>query len=548
MKSKKKHLFITLFLILSLVLAACSGGQPATTEQPKQEGNQSTETNQGGEASGSEGGTLVFGRGGDSTSLDPGATTEGEAFKVTENIFDNLINFDVDSMELTPALATKWDVSDDGLLYTFDLRQGVRFHDGTDFNAEAVVYNFERWIKGNQSTSGADASFPYFDSQFGDIIEQVVAVNDYQVEFHLKRPLAPFFKNIAMSPFAILSPAAIEKYGDKINENPVGTGPFKFVEWRRNDRVVLEKNTDYWRDGYPKLDRVIFRSIPENSARMNALKTGEVDLIDGVDFSDVPLIESDANLQLFSRPSLNVAYVGLTVTRGPMADKRVRQALNHAVDKEAIIKAFFEGSAIPAINPMPPVVAGYHDGIADYAFDLDRAKELLAGAGYPDGFEMELWAMPVPRPYMPNGEKVAEALAANFEKIGVKAKLVTFEWGTYLDKASRGEADAFMLGWTGDNGDADNFLYVLLDEDNIGTNNYSYFKNDEMHDLLIAAQSEVDEAKRIELYKQAQVIIKDEAPWIPLVHSQPVLAGRADIVNFTPHPKGSDYLYPVAFE
>ena len=451
-------------------------------------------------------------------------------------------------MELEPALATKWTVSDDGLTYTFDLRQGVKFHDGTDFNADAVVYNFERWIKGNQSASGADASFPYFDSQFGDIIEQVIAVDEYQVEFHLKRPLAVFLKNIAMSPFAILSPTAIETYGDKINENPVGTGPFRFVEWRRNDRVVLEKNPDYWREGYPKLDRIIFRSIPENSARLNALKTGEVDLIDGIDFSDVPLIESDPNLQLFSRPSLNVAYVGLTVTRGPMGDKRVRQALNYAVDKEAIIKAFFEGYAIPAINPMPPSVAGYHDGIADYPFDLEKAKALLTEAGYPNGFEMELWAMPVPRPYMPNGEKVAEAIAANFEKIGVKAKLVTFEWGTYLDKASRGEADAFMLGWTGDNGDADNFLYVLLDEDNIGTNNYSYFKNDEMHDILIAAQSEVDEAKRIELYKQAQEIIKEEAPWIPLVHSQPVLAGRADIVNFTPHPKGSDYLYPVAFE
>lgn len=548
MKSRKSLVF-TLFLVLTLLLVACSSSTPSSTE-----GEKSSTTTDGGQqeqsssSGGSEGGTLVFGRGGDSTSLDPGSTTEGEAFKVTENVFDNLTHFGVDNMDLEAGLATDWQVSDDGLTYTFELREGVKFHDDTDFNAEAVVYNFDRWKKGNESASGADASFPYYDSQFGNIIEEVVAVEEFKVEFHLKRPLAVFLKNLAMSPFAIVSPTAIEQHGDKINENPVGTGPFKFVEWRRNDRIVIEKNPDYWKEGYPKLDRVIFRSIPENSARMNALKTGEVDIIDGVNFSDVPQIEADATLQLFSRPSLNIAYVGLTVTRGPMGDKKVRQALNHAVDKEAIINAFYEGYAVPAINPMPPVVAGYNDAIPDYPFDLDRAKELLAEAGYPDGFEMELWAMPVPRPYMPNGEKVAEAIAANFEKIGVKAKLVTFEWGAYLDKASRGEADAFMLGWTGDNGDADNFLYVLLDEDNIGTNNYAYYENSQLHDILIEAQSEIDEARRVELYKQAQEIIKDDAPWIPLVHSRPVLAGKADIVNFTPHPKGSDLLFGVEFK
>jgi Bacterial extracellular solute-binding proteins, family 5 Middle. len=533
---KKRFRSFFVFIVFSLFLAACSGDSDKTGKDGGSGGK------------GKEKSELVFGRGGDSTSLDPGATTEGEAFKVTENIFEKLINFGEQNTELVEGLATKWEVSDDGLVYVFQLRQGVKFHDGTDFNAEAVVINFKRWMDGNAGKTGDEIPFPYFASQFGDNIEKVEATGEYEVTFTLKNPQSTFLKNLAMSPFAITSPAALEKYGDKINENPVGTGPYKFVEWRRNDRIVLEKFQDYWNPEYPKIDRLIFRSIPDNSARVNALLTGEVDLIDGINYSDVKTIEGQKDLQIFTRPSMNVAYVGLTVNRKPLDNKLVRQALNHAVDKNAIIEAFYEGYAIPAVNPMPPVIAGYNDAISDYEYDLEKAKQLLAEAGYPDGFEIELWAMPVPRPYMPDGQKVAEAIQASWAKIGVKAKIVSFEWATYLEKTAAGEADAFMLGWTGDNGDADNFLYVLLDKDNIGTNNYTYYSNDELHDILIQAQREVDGDKRNALYRQAQEIIKEDAPWIPLVHSQPLLAGRSDIKNFKPHPTGSDRLHMVEYE
>jgi len=520
-----------------MILAACSGTKTTDNDTKGDDRKGNVEKKE-----------LVFGRGGDSTSLDPATTTEGEAFKVTVNIFETLINFGEQDTELQPGLATEWENSDDGLVYTFKLREGVKFHDGTDFNAEAVVYNFNRWKEGNKDVTGDDTPYPYYASQFGDNIVKVEATGEYEVTFTLQRPQAPFLKNLAMPPFAIASPAALQKYGDKFNENPVGTGPFKFVEWRRNDRIVIEKFADYWDPKYPILDRVTFVSIPDNSARLNALLAGDVDLIDGINYSDVPTIEADSDLKIFSRPSMNVGYVGLTVTRGPMQDKRVRQALNHAVNKEEIIQAFYEGYAIPAKNPMPPVISGYNDNIVDYEFDLEKAKQLLTEAGYPDGFEMELWAMPVPRPYMPDGQKVAEAIKANFEKIGVKAKIVSMEWGTYLERTAAGDADAFMLGWTGDNGDPDNFLYVLLDKDNIGTNNYTYYSNDELHEILIEAQSTPDEDKRAELYKRAQEIIKEDAPWIPLVHSQPLLAGRKDIVNFLPHPTGSDLLHKVDFQ
>lgn len=541
MRKGKSWLFaVMLLLVLSTVLAACSGGD----KEDEEKGNEGSS----GESSGSEsGGTLVFGRGGDSTSLDPSRTTEGETFKVTINLYETLLTFEDEGTAVEPGLAKSWEPSEDGLTYTFELQEGVKFHDGTDFNAEAVVKNFERWAAGDAE------QFPYYHTMFGgadgNIIESVTAEDDLTVVFKLTRPQAPFLKNLAMDMFAIASPTAIEEHGDDdFERKPVGTGPFKFVEWKPNDSITVERFEDYWQADLPKLDKIIFRSIPDNATRLNALTAGEIDLADGINPSDGATIESDSELQLFERPSMNVGYLGLTVTREPFDNKLVRQAMNHAIDKQSIIDAFFEGRADIAVNPIPSSISGYNDEIEGYDYDPEKAKALLEEAGYGDGFEMELWAMPVPRPYMPDGEKVAEVIQKNLADIGVTAKIVSHEWATYLDLASKGDADAFMLGWTGDNGDADNFIYALLDEDNIGSNNYTYFKNDAMHDLLIEAQTEVDEDKRIELYKQAQEIIHDEAPWVPLAHSTPLLAGSKDLKGFLPHPTGSDLLSGVYFE
>ncbi len=544
MRKGKLGLFaVMMLLVLSTVLAACSGGNDGGGEKDTGKDNGSSS----GDASSDHGGTLVFGRGGDSTSLDPSRTTEGETFKVTINLYETLLTFEDEGTAVEPGLAKTWEASEDGLTYTFELQEGVKFHDGTDFNAEAVVKNFERWANGDAE------QFPYYNTMFGDgdgsIIESVTAEGDSTVVFTLTRPQAPFLKNLAMDMFAIASPTAIEEYGDDdFERKPVGTGPFKFVEWKPNDSITVERFEDYWQADLPKLDKIIFRSIPDNATRLNALKTGEIDLADGINPSDGASVESDPELQLFERPSMNVGYLGLTVTREPFDNKLVRQAMNHAIDKQSIIDAFFEGRADIAVNPIPSSISGYNDEIEGYEYDPEKAKALLEEAGYADGFEMELWAMPVPRPYMPDGQKVAEVMQKNLADIGVTAKIVSHEWATYLDLAEKGEADAFMLGWTGDNGDPDNFIYALLDEDNIGSNNYTYFKNDEMHELLIAAQSEIDEEKRIELYKKAQEIIHDEAPWVPLAHSTPLLAGTKDLTGFLPHPTGSDLLSGVSFE
>ena len=529
----KKRIFAILSVLMALSIALMGCGTEKTGGGKNGEGN--------------SGGTLIYARGGDSVKLDPASITDGESFIVTEQITETLVEYKKDSTEIIPNLAKEWKISDDGLVYTFDLEKGIKFHDGSDFNAEAVVKNFKRWMSGHEKI------FPYFASQFGGfegdegaVIKEVKALDEFTVEFTLNRPQAPFLKNLAMSPFAISSPTAIEKDVNKYFQHPVGTGPFKFESWKRNDTITVVKNDKYWKKGLPKLDKVIFKVIEDNSARLNTLIKGDVDLIDGLNPSDVVRVAAEKKLQIFERPSMNVGYLGFNVEKEPFNNKLVRQALNHAVDKEAIIKNFYEGTAEPAKNPMPPSVSGYNDEIQDYEYDLDKAKELLAEAGYADGFKMDLWAMPVPRPYMPNGRKVAEALQADFAKIGVEVNIVSMEWGTYLEKTRDGEAPMFMLGWTGDNGDADNFLYVLLDKDAIGSNNYTRYSNDEVHDLLIKAQTEIDEEKRNQLYNEAQKIIHEDAPWIPLAHSVPQLAGIKEIKGFVPHPTGSQSFVDVS--
>ncbi|MFJ7737599.1 ABC transporter substrate-binding protein [Lysinibacillus sp. NPDC097287] len=529
MKNKKFwSLGLMLVLVLSTVLAACGG-------EDKKEGS-------GSDSKGAnDPNILVYGRGGDSVTLDPAVATDGESFKVTTNVYETLVNFGEKDVTINPGLAKTWEPSEDGLTYTFQLEEGVKFHDGTDFNAEAVVKNFERWKKGGDK-------FSYYSSQFvvGDkqVIESVTAEGDYTVAIKLSQPQAPFLQNLAMTAFAIASPAVFEADDDKLSESPVGTGAFKFVEWKRNDSVTLEKNAEYRIAGLPKLDKVVYRSIPDNSARLNALNADEIDIAEGLSPADGATLEANADLQLVERPSMNIGYLGLTANRAPFDNVKVRQAVNYAIDKQTIVDAFFEGYAEVAKNPMPPIINGYNDDIEGYNYDPEKAKALLAEAGY-DGKEIELWAMPVSRPYMPDGQKIAEAIQKNLADVGMPSKIVTFEWATYIEKAENGEADAFLLGWTGDNGDADNFIYTLLDGDNIGSNNYSYYDNQELHKLLVAAQTEVDANKRNELYKQAQVIIKEDAPWVNIAHSTSIIGADANVKNYIAHPTGTDKLANV---
>ncbi len=546
---KKNYFLLSLVLLMTIfIIGACSSDDtkaPADGSDTEQNGNNEATEDQGEEQ------VLIYARGGDSVSLDYASVTDGESSRVTVQIFETLVQFDEDSFEFSEGLATDWSWDEDGLRFVFQLREGVQFHDGTDFNAEAVKLNFERWADPDHEYAFRDEGYTYsvYGMQFGGfkgddshVIEEINVLGDHEIEFVLNRPLGSFMQNMGMSYFAITSPAAFEKYGSEINENPVGTGPFKFVRWQRDDSIILEKNENYWMEGYPKLDRVIFQVIPDNSARFTALRSGQIDIMDGLNPDDIPTVEGDPSLQMFERATNNIGYLGFQTEQYPFDNVLVRRAINHAVNKEALIGALYAGMAQPAKNAVPPGYLGYNDEIQEYEYNPEKARELLAEAGYADGFEFDLWTMPVARPYMPNPERAAEALQADLRDVGLTANIVTMEWATYLEKTEQGEQDIFMLGWSGVNGDPDYFLSNLLSADAIPGGNRTFYRNEEVTRILDEAKTVVDPATREELYMEAQRLIHEDAPMVPLVHSVPVLAGASHVQGYVAHPSTSEPL------
>ncbi|WP_075983662.1 ABC transporter substrate-binding protein [Bacillus massilinigeriensis] len=532
---KSSLLVLSFLLVLSLVLSACSGGSKETSGEKSKSGDSK------------KGGTLVYARGADSVSLDPINVTDGESIRVTHEIFETLFEFD-GNLELQPKLAESYKTSKDGLTWTVTLKKGIKFQDGTDFNAEAVVFNFERWMDPkNPYHKGGD--FPYYPFLYGGFkgdpthkLEYVKAVDDSTVEFKLVEKTASFISYLAIPMFGIASPDAIKKYGEKFGENPVGTGPFKFKSWSRNETVVLEANENYYVKGKPYLDQLIFRVIPDNTSRLGSLQSGEADIIDGLNPDDATVIEKDNKLKLVVRPSFNIGYAVFNTEKKPFNDVKVRQAINMAINKKELIDAFYNGYAEVAKNPLPPTLWGYNDKIEDYKYDVDAAKELLAEAGYPDGFKTELWVMSNPRPYMPQPAKTAEAIQAQLGKVGIDVKIVSYEWATYLDKTSKGEHQMGLFGWTGVMADPDNFLYPNLSSTNAvkPANNRAFYKNEEFTKLLEESRVTFDQDKRIALYEKAQEIFHKDAPWVLIGHTTPPIGLASYVEGFEAHPMEND--------
>ncbi|MEO6462761.1 MAG: ABC transporter substrate-binding protein, partial [Candidatus Eisenbacteria bacterium] len=456
------------------------------------------------------GGELVFARGHDSVRLDPGHETDGESFKVIDNIYENLVTYADTTTDLVPELASRWEVSEDGLAYTFHLRPGVVFHDGTPLNAEAVVFSLDRQREMTPPHPFHSVGGPYAYWQgmgMDDIVAGITAADDSTVVMTLKRRNSPFLANLAMGFAAIVSPTAAQQHGEDFFKHPVGTGPFKFVEWVKDDRIVLERNAEYWG---PKawLDRVVIRSIPENTVRLLALESDEVMGMDGINTELARRLQDNRAYQLLQQPGMNVGYMAMNMDKPPFDNADVRVAINHAVNREGIVQGLYGGFGTPAVNPLPPTLWGYNRAVVGYAYDPAKAKELLAKAGFPNGFKTELWAMTGPRPYMPDPLKVAEAIQSDLKAVGIDASLKTLEWGTYLDQVQNGKAPMALFGWTGDNGDPDNFLYTLLGKaaTRLPAQNVAFYRSDEVDGLLIQAQEEVDMAKRTALYEQAQAL------------------------------------------
>lgn len=473
--------------------------------------------------------TLIFGRGGDSITLDPSLVLDGESAKVCDMIFDTLVHYKEDTTNIVPALAEMWDTSADGLTWTFYLRQGVTFHDGSPFNANVAAYSLNR--PNAQS-----------DSVFTEIISHIIAIGEFTLEIQLFAPYAPFLTSIASTENSIVSQAAVMRYGSDFENNPVGTGPFKFVQWDRNDQIVLQASETHWA-GKPAIDKLVFRSIPDNTERYMELQAGNLHVMEFPNPDVLSEIRSDPMLDLLMQPSLNVGYLAMNMEKPPFDNLKVRLAINHAFNKAEIIEELYQGTGIPAKNPIPPTLWSYDDSIEAYPYDPEYAKQLLAEAGYPDGFETTLWALPIPRPYIPNGQALAEILQTQLRDIGIEATIVTHDWRTYIAKTERGEHDMAMLGWSA-SADPDNFLYYLLSKNTAvkPALNIAFYRSDEMQDVLDRARTSTDRNERIELYKEAQAIFHRDVPWVPLAHAQRLLAINKQVQNLKLAPSGWKYL------
>ncbi len=501
-----------------------------------------------------KGGTLIFGRGGDSVGLDPAYETDGNSFMICDNIYEALVAYKDESTALEPGLAKSWDIASDGKTYTFHLRKGVRFHDGTTMDADAVVFSIGRMMKDrNVKFYGKAWNIPaqerppeyWVSMEMDKTVGSIEAVDKHTVVFKLKRVEAPFLANMGMDFADIISPTAFLKNPKEFLRNPVGTGPFKFVKWVKDDRIILERNKDYWdTSAGPYLDKVVFRSIPENSVRFLELKTGNIHILQFPNPADVPLAKKDKNMWLPTQPGMNIGYLSFNHTKEPWkSNVNLRKAIGHAINRKAIVDNIYQGMGQVAKNPIPPTMWGYNKKVKGFKYSPKLAKKLLAKAGYPDGKglgEITLWSMPVPRPYNPDGRKIGEAMAADLAKVGIKAKIVTFEWGTYLKRQREQPADMdlFQLGWTGDNGDPDNFLAVLFDglaSSSIRTQ----WHNQRYHELMVQGRQTIDQAERTKIYKEALQLIFDEAPVISIAHSTQIWPARKNVKNFKLHPTGS---------
>jgi dipeptide transport system substrate-binding protein len=479
-------------------------------------------------------GTLVYCSEGSPEGFQPQFFTTGTTFDaVSVPMFNRLVEFEIGTTNIRPALAESWTVSPNGKQYTFKLRKGVKFHSNAnfkpsrDFNADDVLFSWNRMADEShpfhKMTAGQTFSY-YDDMGMKNIVDKVEKLDDSTVRFDLKRPEAPFLADMAMDFASILSKEYFETMQKKGTPNaadvyPIGTGPFEFVSYQK-DAIIRYKAFDKYWGGRPKIDTLVYAITRDATARYAKLKTGECQVMAFPKPADLDEMKKDPQLNVLQKEGLNIGYIAFNVEKKPFDDKRVRQALNLATNKDAILKAVYQGNGQVAKNPIPPILWSYNDAVKDYPYDPAKAKELLTQAGLGNGFELELWYLPVTRPYNPDGKRMAEMIQADWEKVGVKAKLVTYEWAEYRKRAKQGEHQVVMFGWSGDNGDPDNFFVPLLGCEAVkGGGNNARWCNKPFEDLIIKAAQTPKQADRAKLYEQAQMIFKEEAPWITVAHS-----------------------------
>ncbi|WP_267524681.1 ABC transporter substrate-binding protein [Campylobacter sp. MG1] len=487
------------------------------------------------------GGTLVFARTSDASLLDPAHVTDAESIYATRQIYDTLVRFKKGSTEIEPALAKSYEISEDGLTYIFHLREGVYFAPTKYFNekvemtADDVVFSLKRQFDENNPYHSITGSYDYWVSMgMNDVVKDVEKIDNYTVKITLKKNEAPFLANMAMDFMSIVS----KKYADKLlsenkatdlNRYPVGTGPFVFVSWKKDDAIVLQANKNYWDDKKPYLDRLIIKVVPNASVRAAELKAGQIHIMDKPNFTELENLAKIENIKIEKKPGVNVYYMSMNMTKEWFKNPLVRQAINHAINKEAIIKTVYEDYARVAYSPVPISMWGFNENIKKYEYNPKKAKELLIKAGYPDGFSINLLSRP-----SQDSKKAAEAIQADLAKVGINVKIQNYDFTTYLKIIKNLEHDMSMNGWQGDNGDPDNFLYIMLSKNAIikPAGNFSAWSNDEFDALITKAKEISNQKEREELYKKAQEIFGEESPWVTLANIYDIYPMQKNIEGF----------------
>jgi peptide/nickel transport system substrate-binding protein len=458
-------------------------------------------------------GVLVVGQIAEPQALDPHAVTAVNDFRILMNLYDGLVRYAPGTLEVEPALAEEWEISEDGTVYTFTLREGVQFHDGSDFNAEAVVWNFERMLDEDHPMHEATGPFPL--SFFFSAIEEVEAVDDHTVRFTLNEPYAPFLSNLAYPTGLIVSPAAVEEHGEEFGRNPSGTGPFRFEEWRSNERVTVVRNDDYW-DGTAAAEAVIFRPITDANTRTAEMMAGGIDIM--VEVPPVALSQFDGpGFEIAEQAGPHVWFLILNTREGPFTDKRVRQAANYAINKEALVNDVLEGTATVAAGPIAPAFAwAYNEDLEPYPHDPDRARQLLEEAGA-EGASLTFYVTeggsgmldPIP---------MGTAIQADLADVGFDVSIETYEWNTFLGRVNpglEGQADMAQMAWMTNDPDTLPFLTLRTEAfPDDGGFNSGYYSNPEVDELLEQARVATDQDERARLYKEMQEIVREDAPWV----------------------------------
>ena len=508
----KKKFWLLVAMVLSVLFLVACGGDP---DKKSDSG-----------AAGGKRDTLVIGMGADAKSLDPHASNDNPSSNVRVQIYDRLMDLDDDGVP-QPMLAESWERPDDTTII-FHLRKGVKFHNGDEMKASDVKFSLERALKSPEV------------SHILTGIKSVDVVDDYTVKVTTEKPMAAILNNLSHTTIAILSEKATTEAGDKFGQNPIGTGPYKFVSWQSGDRITLEAFPDYWRGEAP-IKNIVFRNIVEETNRTIGLETGELDVIYEIFGMDKTKLKEDDRFNFIKGPQVSMTYLGFNMKKAPYDNPKVREAISYAIDQKPIIDTVFLGGGQAANSIIGPNIWGYYD-VEKYTQDIAKAKALLAEAGYPNGFKAKIWVNdnPVRR-------DTAVILQDQLKQIGIDLTIETVEWGAFLDGTARGDHEMYLLGWGTVTRDPDYGMYELISSSTMGAaGNRSFYSNPEVDRLLEAGKTELDPEKRKEIYKQIQEIVRKDLPMYMIVYPLNNVVTKKDIKNFKLDPANAHRLYGVS--